>query len=298
MCVGCQANPWVLGVLCAECAAEITTTARICPEQIRATTIGSGPKLIDRWGRAHSIGDGSVVGRQPDGAGILVTEPTVSRVHARIEDGTSEWRLRDLGSANGTSIDGELIRCAPLREGARVFVGSIGFIFVANAPTDHETPPGISATIEASEQVRSPFASHAPSDTDQLDDFESETTDVGLPSRKIRLVEPSGGGGGVLEIDGREVKLSFAQAELMRVLLERAHSETDKPQSVRGFVRSGELVGSLSWDTPHPEEAHVKHLVRRTRATLRNSGLDDLIESRHGFGYRLRVGFTSPDTPS
>jgi DNA-binding response OmpR family regulator len=67
------------------------------------------------------------------------------------------------------------------------------------------------------------------------------------------------------------------------------YTEVGRDERVRGFVRSTELLASLSWDTARPEDNHIKQLVRRVRQALARASMGDLIESRHGFGYRLRV---------
>ena len=105
----------------------------------------------------------------------------------------------------------------------------------------------------------------------------------------FRLHEPTGGGGGLIEVDGKQVQLTTTQFELMALMIRRMASEAHQPELVRGFVRSSELIADLSWDTREPSENHVKQLVRRVRRALIKSEIGDLIESRHRFGYRLRA---------
>jgi DNA-binding winged helix-turn-helix (wHTH) protein len=116
-----------------------------------------------------------------------------------------------------------------------------------------------------------------------------EGTDVGLPVMSFRLHEPTGGGGGLIEVDGKQVQLTTTQFELMALMIKRMAGELHQPELVRGFVRSSELIADLSWDTREPSENHVKQLVRRVRRALIKSEIGDLIESRHRFGYRLRA---------
>ena len=118
---------------------------------------------------------------------------------------------------------------------------------------------------------------------------EEERTDIGLPEMRFRLHEPTGGGGGLVEVDGKQVQLTTTQFELMALMVRRMASEAHQPELVRGFVRSSELIASLSWDTRDPGENHVKQLVRRLRRALLKVSSGDLIESRHRFGYRLRA---------
>lgn len=83
-------------------------------------------------------------------------------------------------------------------------------------------------------------------------------------------------------------RLSPCQLQLVELLAQRMLAERDQPAPVRGFVRSSELLGTLSWDTMAPVDSHIKQLVRRVRRRLAQLGFDDMIEARHGFGYRLR----------
>jgi DNA-binding winged helix-turn-helix (wHTH) protein len=118
---------------------------------------------------------------------------------------------------------------------------------------------------------------------------EEERTDVGLPVMSFKMHEPTGGGGGLIEVDGKQVQLTTTQFELMALMIRRMAGEIHQPELVRGFVRSSELIADLSWDTREPSENHVKQLVRRVRRALIKSEIGDLIESRHRFGYRLRA---------
>ena len=118
---------------------------------------------------------------------------------------------------------------------------------------------------------------------------EEDHTDLGLPVMSFKMHEPTGGGGGLIEVDGKQVQLTTTQFELMALMIKRMAGEHHQPEMVRGFVRSSELIADLSWDTREPSENHVKQLVRRVRRALIKSEIGDLIESRHRFGYRLRA---------
>jgi DNA-binding response OmpR family regulator len=72
-------------------------------------------------------------------------------------------------------------------------------------------------------------------------------------------------------------------------MVQRMTADFTSPPPVRGFVRSSELIATLSWDTSDPNENHVKQLIRRVRRALMKVAHGDLIESRHRFGYRLRA---------
>jgi two-component system, NtrC family, response regulator GlrR len=65
----------------------------------------------------------TVVLGSAEGAGIRVVDPTVSRVHAEIGWRDSGAWVRDLGSRNGTVVDGVRVDAALLAHGARLVVG-------------------------------------------------------------------------------------------------------------------------------------------------------------------------------
>lgn len=103
-----------------------------------------------------------------------------------------------------------------------------------------------------------------------------------------QLAEPTGGGGGFLELGGRAVFLSPVQLELAELLVARAKAERRLPPSVRGYIRSSELLASsISWSTTKPDGHHLKQLIRRLRRKLASAGVSLSIEARPGLGYRL-----------
>ena len=298
-CPVCKQRPAEVGVLCEECRDELSSPIRITPEQIQLH--GDHPTraaLIDLWGRVHGLETRTLVGRQIEGIGIAVLEPSVSRHHAHLTldpDGAS-WTLRDLGSANGTWIDDKLIEGpARVRTGDRIRFGHIGFYLledVTSLPTGRPNR-AVAATMRPLDVSKAIAAASAPppvpAPEPEPDHEEDEITNVGLPVMVFGMHEPTGGGGGLIEVNGKQVQLTTTQFELMALMIKRMASEEHQPELVRGFVRSSELIADLSWDTREPSENHVKQLVRRVRRALMKSEIGDLIESRHRFGYRLRA---------
>jgi pSer/pThr/pTyr-binding forkhead associated (FHA) protein len=60
------------------------------------------------------------------GADFIVDAPLVSRVHCRLTAGATEIEIVDLGSTNGTSLNGERVdRRAEAREGDRIGIGRV-----------------------------------------------------------------------------------------------------------------------------------------------------------------------------
>lgn len=72
----------------------------------------------------------ALIGRSPSAA-VRLADPTVSRLHARIERRDGQTYVEDLGSRNGTSLNGKPIpREALLEVGDRVRVGSADIVFL------------------------------------------------------------------------------------------------------------------------------------------------------------------------
>src|SRR5208282_4621717 len=82
------------------------------------------------------------IGRTRD-CDLCLTDLSVSRMHAllvRREDG---WVLSDLGSHNGTRLNGWLVRePVPVQAGDRVEFGSLAFIIQGDPPAEPPAPEG------------------------------------------------------------------------------------------------------------------------------------------------------------
>jgi len=76
-----------------------------------------------------------VVGRD-DSADIVVDEPLVSRLHARIERRGEDYVLVDLGSTNLTRVNGEVVSERRLCHGDEVRFARARCVFVQNAGAD------------------------------------------------------------------------------------------------------------------------------------------------------------------
>ena len=70
----------------------------------------------------------AVVGRAPT-SDIPVFDPTISRRHAELrQEGASYWII-DLGSTNGTEVNGKRVKRAKLSEGDTIVLGSTRITF-------------------------------------------------------------------------------------------------------------------------------------------------------------------------
>ncbi len=68
-----------------------------------------------------------LIGRDP-GNGLRLNHETVSRLHAELTVQHGRWILRDLGSTNGTCVNGQrLVGSIPVRDGDQVSFGRMSF---------------------------------------------------------------------------------------------------------------------------------------------------------------------------
>ena len=84
------------------------------------------------------VGKSMLVGRDPENE-IVVDHPTVSRRHVEISSSEDGWFVKDLGSRNGTTLNGEKLDSTPekLSHGSEIRLG--GDRVVANFLSENET---------------------------------------------------------------------------------------------------------------------------------------------------------------
>jgi class 3 adenylate cyclase len=106
-------------------------------------------------GRRISISERLTVGRGED-AGVVVDDPEVSRAHAVIGPTADGLEIQDLGSLNGTWVNGERIRgSARLAPGDVVKIGTtrIEVLSIAERPPD-PVLPSQATPVEAEDELR------------------------------------------------------------------------------------------------------------------------------------------------
>lgn len=95
--------------------------------EVGQLVVTRGPTAGSRYALVEAL---TAIGRHPD-SGIFLDDVTVSRRHAEIRRSSEgQYVLTDVGSLNGTYLDGERVEEALLREGAQVQVGKYRLVFV------------------------------------------------------------------------------------------------------------------------------------------------------------------------
>ena len=97
-------------------------------------------------GRCFTLERPRLVGRHPD-ADIRIDDPAFAVRHARLELAGEQVVLRDLGSAEGSEVNGEPVRDAMLEAGDQV-VFDAHHRFVVEAPRRRPRAPGPEAGLE------------------------------------------------------------------------------------------------------------------------------------------------------
>ncbi|HVK78594.1 MAG TPA: FHA domain-containing protein [Kofleriaceae bacterium] len=276
-CPRCGEAPTV-GVLCGGCAAMIAPGGGLLPEHVRAIAARgeAAAWLVDGFGAPHPIRARAVIGRVA-GADLVVLDDSVSRAHAEVVRGDGGWQLRDLGSRNGTQLDGQRIAGrAQLARRAVVRFGDVAFLFVGEP-----APLGDAA-------VRSVETAHASGAGAFRFTLRGDRVELCLVGARG---DAEGGGGLLHRVVGSgawsELSLPPLEFQLLRALCDRAGDEAEAPARVRGCVPTKKLAKDLPFQSRYANEENVRQVVRRLRASLADIGADGLIEAVPGRGYYL-----------
>jgi pSer/pThr/pTyr-binding forkhead associated (FHA) protein len=77
----------------------------------------------------------SFIGRSED-LDVVIADPSVSSRHARLINGSHGFEIEDLGSRNGTYVEGRRVTRAGLQSGDRVAIGQVEFKFLVDRRID------------------------------------------------------------------------------------------------------------------------------------------------------------------
>lgn len=121
-----------------------------------------------------------LIGRQDD-CQIRIPSAQVSRHHCEIVTGESGVRVRDLGSSNGTTVNGQRVEDAPLRAGDVVAVGPMLFVVRIDGEPAQIDPEALSARVTASSAAPikqpAPGVSSDPGESSVDMDFDFDLSD-------------------------------------------------------------------------------------------------------------------------
>ncbi|HEX6644866.1 MAG TPA: FHA domain-containing protein [Gemmatimonadales bacterium] len=117
-------NDTFFGVAAAVAAPEVAAPAQATP--LASVLVRNGERKGDRHLVRVPIAN---IGRA-DYNDIVIADPSVSTMHAKLQRRGGIWMLSDLGSTNGTFVDGELATGeVPLGPGATIRLGEVALLF-------------------------------------------------------------------------------------------------------------------------------------------------------------------------
>ena len=141
-------DPYVIGVSMAGLGTDSTRVFRMplddatAPDLMKSTKIANPVISIikgPQTGNTFEItAPETSVGRDPANA-IFLNDMTVSRSHAKIVRTPLGTTIEDLGSLNGTWVDGAIVNSAPLHDGSSVQIGTFTLIYHESSPERIET---------------------------------------------------------------------------------------------------------------------------------------------------------------
>ena len=261
-CLLCS-SPRSIGVLCTAHGVAIASPG-ITSEQIFSRVQNPVAALIDAWGVAHALGDGSKIGRDPR-VDVAVLHASVSSEHASVKLTEGKWHILDNSSRNGTEVEGNRVTDQELANGATLRLGDVKLYFWPEALPKSEPPRGSGRT--------------APTRRDELVFSARVLTPRGHQLDLRQRVD-----GGVLRIADSSIELAAMEFGLLQLLVERRRAVTDAELA---YVAWHEIADALAFRSVQADSENVRELVHRVRRKLASVAADDLIESKRGVGYRL-----------
>jgi len=251
----CCGSPAEVGELCRRCALEVAPCEGLIADHLRGNVAPTEAAawLVDGFGSAHPISAKTTIGRSHDGE-MVVLASSVSREHARLEQVDRGWVVRDLGSRNGTFVDG--VRCqgkVTLPARAQLKVGDVAMWFLGEVVHEPVMQPSLATGSAAGGIVRYSFS---------------------VADRELCLVGSTDAttGGSLLAREAGaswvEHGLAPLEFQLLRALAAKAAEEAKSPSVVRGCVATRQLARDLPFQSKYANEENVRQVVRRVRGVL------------------------------
>lgn len=155
-----------------------------------------------------------VIGRSSELDMVLV-EDMVSRKHAKIAVQGGKITIEDLGSTNGTFVNGEKVRTARLKEGDRILIGtSILKLVAAGAETTNLSDAAVKHNLEAAAQAQA-----AKTKTSSMS---GKIEDIPLPDL-LQLFHTSKKNGVLVVTGAHEARIYLRQGRVYYAVIDGRH---------------------------------------------------------------------------
>jgi hypothetical protein len=272
LCCGASVD---LGSLCRACAQEVSPCDGLIPDHVRSNveTTDAAAWVVDGFGAAHAISPRTSIGRNQEGE-LVILASSVSREHAELRRTDAGWHLRDLGSRNGTFVDGTRAQGrVNLGERTLLKIGDVPMWFLAEVIHEPVAPPSMATASAGGGLVRFTVTPGS------VELCLVGTTDMGAGGA---LLSRAAGGA-----SWTERNLAPLEFQLMRALCGRAVEEAGSPSAVRGCVQTKQLARDLPFQSKYANEENVRQVVRRLRSVLGELGVETVLAVAPGRGYYL-----------
>jgi hypothetical protein len=283
-CLCCGAGAEV-GSLCRSCAKEVTPCDGLIPDHVRSTidTTEAAAWVVDGFGAPHALAVKTAIGRNHEGE-LVILASSVSREHAELRRTDAGWHVRDLGSRNGTFVDGTRAQGrVHLGERSILKVGDVALWFLAEVIHEPVAPPSMATASAGGGLVRFNLL------PDSIELCLVGTTDMGAGGA---LLSRAAGA-----TSWTERSLAPLEFQLLRALCGRAAEEADSPSAVRGCVQTKQLARDLPFQSKYANEENVRQVVRRLRAVLGELGVESVLAVSPGRGYYLSCPVSAVAAP-
>ncbi len=261
--------------MCRPCALEVVPCEGLIPDHVRSNVepTDAAAWVVDGFGAPHAIAQKTMIGRSQDGE-LVVLASSVSREHAELKHTDAGWTLRDLGSRNGTFVDGARGQGrVVLSNRSAIKIGEVALWFLAEVIHEPVAAPSMATGSAAAALVRYNLAAQPL----ELCVVGSNDLVAGgsLLSRAAGAAEWS------------ERGLAPLEFQLLRALCARAAEEAASPSTVRGCMPTKQLARDLPFQSKYANEENVRQVVRRLRGVLDELGIAAVLAVAPGRGYYL-----------
>lgn len=264
-----------VGALCRACAHEVPPCEGLIAEHVRSNIDADDAETwaVDGFGAPHAIGAKTTIGRNHEGE-LIVLASSVSREHAELKKTDAGWTVRDLGSRNGTFVDGSRVQGRVALPGRHVLkIGDVALWFLSEVRVEPLPHQSLATASVGGGLVRF-----------QITPGEIELCLVGT-------TDPDAGGSLLSRREGTEKwnerTLAKLEYQLLRALCARATEEANMPSAVRGCVSTKQLARDLPFQSKYANEENVRQVVRRLRQELGELGVESALAVAPGRGYYI-----------
>jgi len=244
--------------------------------------------------------EAALVGRSADD--IPLTDQTVSRQHARLRPENGAWVLEDLGSANGTYVNGvRITKPQSLKHGDQIRVGSTLLVYAGEESTSKlkptSLPTGLVDLDAGSKQLDASIVSSMPSNEDSVIIAAPELAEA---TRSLHVMYD------LAQLIGSGVSTDRLLERLMDIIYDQV--PVDRAFMLLADANSGQMVPRyVRSRLPDEQEEHeriiasrkiIDHVVTRREAVLCTNAMTDqrFAEKKDGsiHSYGLRSVICAP----